>query len=67
MHVRFAARPIPLPKTPLTRTLRLAHEQRVTGMLLKLDAKELVFAASWGRTLSLERSEIVGVEQANDT
>ncbi len=64
-YVHFDAKPTPLPKTPLTRTLLLANEQRVTGVLLDVDTKKIVFAASWGKVLTLDRSQILGIENAD--
>ncbi|MSQ94572.1 MAG: hypothetical protein EXR98_08440 [Gemmataceae bacterium] len=65
-HIRFETKPAPLPKAPLTRTLRLSDEQRFTGTLLRVDAKKATFVTSWGQAISLDRTQIVGIEHAND-
>ena len=66
-HVRFDARPTPLPKAPLRHVLHLPGEQRITGTSLSLDAEKLVFAVSWGKTVTLKRADVTGIEHANDS
>ena len=65
-YVRFPSPATPLPKTPLTRTLLLPNQQRVTGMLTRLDEKQVVFLTAWGKEVTLRRDQLVGIEQAND-
>jgi hypothetical protein len=66
-YVRFAAGPTPLPRAPLTKTLLLDSHQRITGALIALDAKNVVFATSWGKVITLAREQILGIENANDS
>ena len=62
-YVRFDAKATPLPKAPLGWTLLLPNQQRITGTLLRLDEKKLVFVTSWGKTIALTREQTIGVEQ----
>jgi hypothetical protein len=65
-YIRFPSPATPLPKVPLTHTLHLPHQQRIAGILGRVDAKKLVFVTAWGTTVELERNQVVGIEQARN-
>jgi hypothetical protein len=62
-YIHFGANAAPLPKVPLVRVLLLPSGQRLTGMLDRVDEKQIVFITSWGKTVTLDRKQVVGVEQ----
>lgn len=64
-HVRFDPKTTVLPGVPLTHTLLLPGDQRVTGTLLYVDEKSVAFASSWGGRLTLNREQVVGVGVAD--
>jgi hypothetical protein len=66
-YVRFDPRPTPIPSAPLRHVLLLDRRQRVTGTLASVDKNKVVFATSWGKTLTIERAQILGIENANDS
>ena len=61
--VRFAAQPTPLAKAPPSFRLHLRSGESVGGQLLRCDAKQIEFLASFGAKRTFERSDVVGVEQ----
>jgi hypothetical protein len=65
--VRFDAATIPMPKAPLLWTLRLHHGEQVSGMLITLNDKELTFVTAWGQRIKLDRTQVVGIENAGDS
>lgn len=52
-HVRFDAKPIPLPRAPAHAVLVLAGEERLSGTLLKVDANEVSFVPWLGKPVAL--------------
>jgi hypothetical protein len=63
-YIHFSSAATPIPKATLTHTLHLPHQQRVAGLLQRVDAKKVTFITSWGATVELERDRVVGIEQA---
>ena len=62
-YIRFEAKATPLPKAPLANALLLPNGQRIMGTLVSLDEKKVVFTAGWGKSLTLDREQITGIEQ----
>jgi len=61
-HIRFApAVPVPF-RAGVVHLVRLPGEQRLTGELLGLDARELRLRTAWRDRLAVPRSALVGVE-----
>ncbi len=61
--VTFASQPTPLPKVPATLRLHLRTGETLSGQLLRCDAKQVEFHASFGLKRTFDRSEVVGIEQ----
>ena len=62
-YIRFESKGTPLPKAPLTHTLVLPGQQRCAGTLVTVDEKKVVFITSWGKTITLKRDQVAGIEQ----
>ncbi len=63
--VQFPEHPAPLPSCMLAHQLLLPGEQRLTGALLDIGAKDARFRIVTGETLTLPRDKLQGILQAD--
>ncbi|HZZ80663.1 MAG TPA: hypothetical protein VFE62_19325 [Gemmataceae bacterium] len=65
-QIRFAERPIPISRAPLTHVLCLPHEQRISGSLANISDKAITFLTGWGKMVTIDRSRAMAILHAND-